>query len=670
MKPVARVIDQVSTIEGEKIAMSIDTSAFAHIMSVLTDLYSDPELAVLREYSTNAYDAHVESGVKRPIEVTLPTQLSLTLKIRDYGEGLDRDDIAEIYSQYGASTKRGSDDVVGMLGLGCKSALTYTDQFTVTGWKNGICTQISVSRDENGAGSMTILDQYESDEPSGVEISVPAKTYHKFEQKANEFFMFWSVGTVLVNGETPNRVEDGIWLSDKVLLTQDKRVTESVVVMGNVAYPLEDEEHTFVYGQYGRHYRVVAFVEIGEVNFVPSREALMNTPQTKATVSNLKDTIKNELTRVLTERIQRASSRLNAIKALFEARGLINLPQIKWNGHVIPTKFEGKFVLLDVDTRYDGYYRRSKGWSAYNEISSNTDNLWITDYKVLTCTPHKRKKVEQWLRNKGMNDVKGVIFTDELPKYSSWIDKKKIFSWDEIKDTVVDSNVVRGGGTSRLTGSYDLITSVGRSIGIPADDISQIVPDELYWITPLTKAEINSRYNRRWYRHSDEYDPDGISNRHLFFELRPNSTVVLLPSNRVEKFKRDFPHAKNMTEWLKETANKWEKSLKAPDRLSYYLQTHDEYHDLRGLDEAKINDPYLKRLVKATKRDVDVIRERAKKFSGFIKIETKDVMDKCPYVKYPLLRKLDLTDGDESAKVHISLYVNAAHAAERNTNGS
>jgi hypothetical protein len=113
------------------IGMTIDEGAMAHIMSVLTDLYSDPIAAVIREYSTNGYDAHVEAGITRPIEVNLPSVYAQTFTVRDYGLGLDLDDLYRIYSRYGASTKRESNDVVGMLGLGCKSGLTFTNQFSM-----------------------------------------------------------------------------------------------------------------------------------------------------------------------------------------------------------------------------------------------------------------------------------------------------------------------------------------------------------------------------------------------------------------------------------------------------------------------------------------------------------------------------------------------------------
>src|SRR3954462_183715 len=142
MKAEARVLDVTSTLEGEKIAMGISKENMGMVMTILTDLYSNPVLAVIREYSTNALDAQIEAGVDRPIEVTLPGPLSPFFKVRDYGDGLNEDDIRDIYSQYGTSTKRASNDVVGMLGLGCKSALTYTDQFTVTGIKNGVMTMV------------------------------------------------------------------------------------------------------------------------------------------------------------------------------------------------------------------------------------------------------------------------------------------------------------------------------------------------------------------------------------------------------------------------------------------------------------------------------------------------------------------------------------------------
>ena len=61
------------TVVGAKseVGFTIDPRNLAHVVSLLRDAYSDPITAVLREYSVNAADAHVEAGIpNKPIRVT------------------------------------------------------------------------------------------------------------------------------------------------------------------------------------------------------------------------------------------------------------------------------------------------------------------------------------------------------------------------------------------------------------------------------------------------------------------------------------------------------------------------------------------------------------------------------------------------------------------------
>ena len=102
--------------------MTIDPSGMAHVMAILTNLYANAPLAVLREYATNARDSHVAAGSDRPIEVDLPTDLNPSLVIRDFGVGLSEQEIIDVYARYGASTKRDTDDQVGAFGLGWRLA--------------------------------------------------------------------------------------------------------------------------------------------------------------------------------------------------------------------------------------------------------------------------------------------------------------------------------------------------------------------------------------------------------------------------------------------------------------------------------------------------------------------------------------------------------------------
>ena len=110
----------------------------AKMFRILSDsLYSDKIMAVIRELSTNAYDAHVAAGNKNPFKVILPTQANPNFVVRDYGTGLSQKDMEELYTTYGASNKNDSNDFVGCLGLGSKSPFAYTKSFSTISYHNG-----------------------------------------------------------------------------------------------------------------------------------------------------------------------------------------------------------------------------------------------------------------------------------------------------------------------------------------------------------------------------------------------------------------------------------------------------------------------------------------------------------------------------------------------------
>ena len=119
--------------------ISTDQKDRAQIMALLRQgLYTDPILAVLREYGANGWDAHRSVGKHNlPIQIHLPTSMSPTLTIRDFGPGLNDDGVFDVFTTYGRSPSRESDDLNGSLGCGAKSGFAYSDSFTVTSWHDG-----------------------------------------------------------------------------------------------------------------------------------------------------------------------------------------------------------------------------------------------------------------------------------------------------------------------------------------------------------------------------------------------------------------------------------------------------------------------------------------------------------------------------------------------------
>lgn len=167
-------------------------------MTILRDnIYTDKILAVLREYSSNAWDAHRMVGRgDLPIQITLPDNDSPSLVIRDFGPGMSPREVFCIYTQYGESTKRGTDDAVGMMGIGSKSAFAYSDSFTVTSWNGGMRRVYIAVLDASNEGDMQCLDE----RGAGKTLK---QFMGDFDLMDLEDFTFYGLDTLAMMNESP-----------------------------------------------------------------------------------------------------------------------------------------------------------------------------------------------------------------------------------------------------------------------------------------------------------------------------------------------------------------------------------------------------------------------------------------------------------------------------------
>ena len=700
MKPDEKIRNYQSTVTGDSVKMSIDESATAHIMDVLTKLYADPELAVIREYSTNALDSHVEAGVTRPIEVTLPTQLAPFLTIRDYGIGLDADGIRDIYSLYGTSTKRGSNEAVGMLGLGCKSALSYTDQFTLTGFKDGYRTEVLISRDEDGAGSMAIVSEGldESYLGNGVKVQIPVKRENDVATKAWEFFRFWQPGTVLVNGKQPRRIGGGedvdehsggphqnIWLDDHTLLTTE--VGESFVVMGSVAYPLVEGEAplfattgnnrrynsaTMRY-EYGSPWNAVCFVDIGEVNFAPSRESLMTTKRTKAKMAELRDKIEALRDQAIRDQIAGAPNAKTAQDLLRMGMTLgFKKDDAIWQGQVVVLQLTRKIPTnpvtnsqyspdnLEVEALLKYTYLHVNGNSYARKAGERSTSIDLTtpqrifvgfDGKVMTNV--KRAKLELWCQQQDpqASTREHMVFVDELTATEKfWTSGWNVHNWADVAAIELPKTVQADGSTTRLKGSYDVLLRGRPESGIPAakiDEYSKLL--SLIWT-----------HGNHWSAKSNTAVRVGAIKA-------DDAIIVCLPANRVDKFCRDFPKAKQLNDAAQAAAERWVKQQKPEVVIaSQVKEALRGYNCISELDPAKLDDPALIEALRLFRLDTSSYQEGVKKFTrwlGVSKNNPKVSVAEKALAKYPLLASMG--GYGKPNKEHLHLYINAAYLAEK-----
>lgn len=634
MEPTATYATREGNLGGEKIAMSVDTASMAHVLSVLTDLYSDPTLAVIREYSTNALDSHVEAGVKRPIDVSLPNAMTPFFKVRDYGVGLSVEDIRNVYSKYGASTKRSTNEQVGMLGLGCKSALTYTQQFTVRSVKDGILSHVAISRTENGSGVMQVVATQPSDESNGVEISVPVGPKNDFDWKAREFFKYWESGTVLVDGEEPARY-DGLKLSKDITLVKSGQT--DYVVMGNVAYRVSNEHTLFRGSRYNRSFGIVAKVAIGSVNFTPSREDLHYTEHTLKTLEATREEVKRVLMDTIQESINTKATAPEARQEWNDWRSQTGEPlnHMTYNGKVIPSS-------IDVDhMRYRPDYGRSCV-SNYNHINFNEVGRYVlvSGYDKDSISTSHRGKMRLWAAQNGYNGY-SLIVTKE-PIDQTWFKSDKVTTWEEVFATKKPREV-------RETGNETYsISEAGMRYA------RQLRLDEV----DKAKALIV------WSSGDDRYE-DNIAD---IVKLHGNAVGVRLAKNRWDKFLRENGKAVKVTDVLPKMMKDAFDALSSDEKLSMSIQYKDR-GSLSYLDAQRIDDPELARYTRVVQsiRRTDAIDKYNKIGNiasrlGF----TRPVLEavESPKVKYPLLAAVDNYGG--LATEHFYMYANQLYSTENN----
>ena len=95
-------------------------------------LYSDPILAIVRELLCNAYDSHVVAGTTDiPIDVIFPNNLENTFTIRDYGTGLPKESIYELYTTFFGSNKSVFNYIIGVFSLVSKNHIVYRNELDI-----------------------------------------------------------------------------------------------------------------------------------------------------------------------------------------------------------------------------------------------------------------------------------------------------------------------------------------------------------------------------------------------------------------------------------------------------------------------------------------------------------------------------------------------------------
>ena len=269
--------------------------------NILSDsLYMNKALAVIRELSTNARDAHISAGTEEtPFEIHLPNELAPYFYIRDYGTGLGHDDVLNLYTTYFDSTKSDSVDATGALGLGSKSPFSMVDDFSVVSYQEGVArTYFAYKNDEGFPCISFISEDTASEERNGIKIQFGVRRDKFADFQNNIHFALYHFDphptilnvpvniikeTILakgVNGDweiaaNRNQNQRGFYLGDK-----------PVVIMARITYPLDVQQLEHLFDEDDQYLLNVCKVPLRihvknrSIDHTPSREHLQYNKKT------------------------------------------------------------------------------------------------------------------------------------------------------------------------------------------------------------------------------------------------------------------------------------------------------------------------------------------------------------------------------------------------------
>jgi hypothetical protein len=481
----------------ETVGFGIDNEDFSHIVDILQNqLYSDKPLALVREYCCNAYDANVAAGKKNtPIKVTLPSKFSPHLKIRDFGNGLSYDDMKMIFTRYGKSTKRNDNTTVGCFGIGSKCGFSYTNQFLVNSYQNGVKSAYSCVLTETKAGDLVVLNNGATNEPNGVEVIINIKNddVNLFRDICLKFFKYWDVMPD-IEGFTAEdydkiRGKDKVVLSGtgwKIMGSDDyswNRHNQTIAVMGNIGYPVNwgsvkgfTELITKRFGKdnYNAQYFITEnnFVfdcAIGEVKMSPSRESLQYTDLTNAALLKRVETILDEVAKQAQAKMDNAINLWEAKKSYDELLGnmgglnrLRGTMKLNYKGNVVEdNKIKGFEKFGDVKNGKDvvlkTYHRRSSNTNHYCYVCGEYawNSIECGDKRMILeidqdKTVYVQKAVKYLAATKNVATVYVLQFKDATQRQAVFaatgLDDSFITKYSTISNDVKNS-IVRNSGT-------------------------------------------------------------------------------------------------------------------------------------------------------------------------------------------------------------------------------
>jgi hypothetical protein len=379
-------IEQIGNItDASSFKMKSSRKAF----QILSDLYSDKPLAIVRELGCNANDSMIASGkTGQPFHIHLPNTLEPWITIQDFGTGISHQNIYDIYSTYFESTKTNTNDQIGCLGLGSKSPFCYTDNFSVTSIHDGEKRIYNAYFAENGNPTIALMSSTMTTEQNGVAVQIPVKEkdFVDFIKAVQKAFRFFDVKPTTSGGMCHWTDEKPTFFGEDWMFLEANTNWEAFAIMGGVTYPIDHYKVDDKYNNIVRKGVVLKF-KMGELDFAPSREHLSYDDSTIKAINDKLEKVTKEIATKAKDQILAKDNILEAVRAFnaFQDRfahygsSTFEMKDVIYKGHDITEPWKFIKTILPNPIQSFSRYSYRKMLNTSNSFSFDKKFGWYYD---------------------------------------------------------------------------------------------------------------------------------------------------------------------------------------------------------------------------------------------------------------------------------------------------
>jgi len=362
------VVDEIiGDVKTNKFKIGEDSMGI--IIDSLINLYSDPVGSIVREVTSNCYDAMREKDLKlknvipmtaednpkwfspnKTVQIEFQEENILlgignAFLFRDFGVGLSKKRVEEIYTLFGNSTKRDNNHQIGGFGIGAKSPFSYTDTFYIITNHNGQKFSYMLYRG-NDAFHMDLLKTTNTTELNSTEVIIPINKEESYRDIKNfvgainsQLAYFQNLEFVNIDEGTGRsaRLAEISYEDDNVAISLSGDDTELHLMVGRVKYPLNDKMVDEQINWRSNYIPAAIKFAVGEIDLVPSREAIRYTDRTKEAIKNKILNIQTSMKILCEQELEKCD---NFISWLNQAHALTKNDGSRWR-----TNFNSVFAV-------------------------------------------------------------------------------------------------------------------------------------------------------------------------------------------------------------------------------------------------------------------------------------------------------------------------------------